>query len=94
MYMYKHCFPEGHSEQAETEPSRLKNSSFRCRRKIGAPAEKPTEATLDWKQNGHTAESNPGSVVHSAKEVPLCYLLPPNEHGVKSKKRAQRTNLE
>ena len=44
------------------------------------PGEKPTEASLDWKPNGHIQrrdrESNPDSVVHSAEEVPLRYLLP------------------
>ena len=43
----------------------LKKSSVRCRRKTGVPGEKPAEASLDWKPNGHTAPGpgiEPGSV--------------------------------
>ncbi len=50
--VYKHCFPEGPSELIER--NKLKKSSFRCRRKTGVPGEKPAEASLDWKPNGHT----------------------------------------
>ncbi len=41
------------------------------------PGEKPAEASLDWKPiQRRDRESNPDSVVHSAEEVPLRYLLP------------------
>ncbi len=33
----------------------FKKPSFRCRRKTRVPGEKPVEASLDWKPNGHTA---------------------------------------
>ncbi len=30
--------------------------SFRCSRKTGESGEKPAEASMDWKPNGHTAQ--------------------------------------
>ncbi len=46
---------------------------------------KPVEASLDWKPKTtkiqrRDGESNPGSVVYNAEEVPLRYLLPQNNN--------------
>ncbi len=75
-----HCFPEGPFKRTQNI---LKKSRFRRRRKTGEPGENPVWTgnqldiidiqRRDW-------ESNPGSVVHSAEEVPLrpaLYLLQP-----------------
>ncbi len=39
----------------EPKLTRPKKSNFRCRRKTRVPCEKPAEASVDWKPNGHAA---------------------------------------
>ena len=79
--MYKLCFPDGPSEQTGTH--RLKKSSFRCRRKIGALGEKPAEANLDWKLNGHSV---PGPGIEPRLSGPQCRAstaTPPPSPGIR-----------
>ena len=48
--------------------TKVKRSSFRCRRKTGVPREKPAEASLVWKPNGHT----PGPGIEPGLSGPQC----------------------
>ncbi len=54
--MIKYCFPEGPTEQTETNQTK-RNSVLDAGEKPELPGEKPMEASLDWKPNVglHTA---------------------------------------
>ena len=75
----KHCLPEGPSEQTETNNNPERSPVLDAGGKPECPKKNMRKQVWTGNQmdiQRRDRESNPGSVVHNAEEVPLRYLLP------------------